>query len=70
MEFIGKVPFSLFTTWWLDPICWLVNHYIDWSSVYYWDLTDQITKSNLILSQPSQLIGKVGSYRELIPKDL
>ena len=32
----------------VTPICWLVNHYIDWCSVYYWDLADQITKSNLV----------------------
>ena len=37
-EFIGKVPFS----WHGDsPICWLVREeddYIDWGSVYYWEL--------------------------------
>ena len=38
----------------VTPICWLVNHYIDWGSVYYWDLTDQITKSNQILSDHKQ----------------
>ena len=50
MEFIGKVPFSLFMTWRLPFAGWSreQGHYIDWDSVYYWDLTDQITKPNQI----------------------